>query len=467
MFTLADVFSAAHLPPPFGSETIKLRSAHFDSRNVGDGMLFVAMPGNRVDGNDYIRDAFSRGATAVLAERLEPTCRNSRQIIVSNALQTFRSLAHRIRERSSATVIGITGSNGKTSTKQALSAALNAHAPTLATDRSENADVGVPTTISRLSAEHRFAVVEMGAQVQGEIASHCRIAHPDMGVITNLSGAHIGEFGSMAAIVKAKSELIEALPATATTILPHEGPGVSDLRSSAPGRIVTFGRQSSADVKVSLSLTSTGSSVTIAIQNSELSVDVPGIAGPVDLAFGAAMAVTVALGLDPETSTRGLHAFKPAVHRMALRPTSRGITILDDSYNANAASMIEALRVLKQIPTRGQRFAVLGDMLELGPMSDREHRNIGRIAAKSDGLIAIGQMAELYAQGAIEAGMPTAKIHTFMPRTSKARHLVLARDRLEGFLQTNLKPGDTVLLKASNGIGLSHVADSLATADEY
>ena len=462
MFTLADVLAAARQSQAAGSEKITLHGAHFDSRKISAGMLFVAMRGNRVDGNDYIHDAFARGAAAVLAERLDPNFSTSRQIIVSNALQTFQDLAHCIRERSSATVIGITGSNGKTSTKQALAAALNAHAPTLATDRSENTDVGVPTTISRLHPNHQFAVIEMGAQIRGEISSYCQITHPNIAVITNLSTAHIGEFGSMENIVKAKSELIDGLRGDGPTILPHSGPSIDRLRKLAPGRVVTFGREAEADVSVALSLKSTGSTVAITAGSHDSTIEAKGIAGPVDLAFGAAIAVTLALELPIEDSVSGLQAFQPAAHRMALRSNANGITIIDDSYNANTASMTEALRVLHELPVTGRKFAVLGDMLELGSSTHVEHRKIGHAASEVDTLLTIGQMAELFAQGAIQAGMPRQNVHVLATQTLDADELSEARKQLKQLLDALLKPGDAVLLKASNGIGLSHVSDSLA-----
>ena len=462
MFTLADVFAAADQPSTAEAQSVTLRGAHYDSRKIGTGMLFVAMPGAQVDGNDFIRDAFARGASAVLAERLDPTSNPSRQIIVPHSIQTFQNLAHQIRSRSSAKVIGVTGSNGKTSTKQALAAALSVHGLTLATDRSENTDVGVPTTLSRLCPDHRFAVIEMGAQVRGEIASYCQIAHPNIAVITNLSSAHIGEFGSMENIVKAKSELIDALPDGGPTVLPHSDPSTAYLQKLSSGRVVTFGRESEADVSVALALTSTGSTVVITAGSYESTIEARGIAGPIDLAFGAAIAVTVALELPVEQSVCGLRAFQPAAHRMALRSSKTGAVIIDDTYNANTASMTEALRILQKLPVKGRKFAVLGDMLELGSSTKSAHLQIGHIAAQADTLVTIGQLAELLAQGAIQAGMPSQHVHVLTTKTLETRELADTRNQLEHLLDVHLKPGDAILLKASKGIGLSKVADALA-----
>ena len=466
MFTLADVLAAGEQPTTREAHSVSLRGAHYDSRKVGPGMLFVAMPGAQVDGNDFIDDAFTRGASAVLAERPDPTSNISRQVIVPSSIQVFQRLARHIRAQSSAEIIGVTGSNGKTSTKQALFAALSAHGSTLATDRSENTDVGVPTTLSRLHPDHQFAVIEMGAQIQGEISSYCQIADPNIAVITNLSAAHIGEFGSMENIVKAKSELIEGILNSGPTILPHSGPSIDHLRTLAPGRVVSFGREAEADVSVGLSRTSTGSTVTIEAGSHNSTIEAKGIAGPVDLAFGAAIAVTLALELPIEESVSGLRAFQPAPHRMALRSSASGIIVLDDSYNANTASMTEALRMLKELPVKGRKYAVLGDMLELGPTTHTEHRKIGHRAAAVDALFAIGQMADLFAQGAIQAGMSSHKIHVLATETLSSEDLGEARKQLKQLLDALVKPGDAILLKASNGIGLSEVSDAIAIGSD-
>ena len=306
----------------------------------------------------------------------------------------------------------------------------------------------------------------MGAQVQGEISSYCQIAHPNIAVITNLSAAHIGEFGSMENIVKAKSELIEGILNSGPTILPHSGPSIDHLRTLAPGRVVSFGREAEADVSVGLSLTSTGSTVTIATGSHNSTIEAKGIAGPVDLAFGAAIAVTLALELPIEESVSGLRAFQPAPHRMALRSSTSGIIVLDDSYNANTASMTEALRMLKELPVKGRKYAVLGDMLELGPTTHTEHRKIGHRAAAVDALFAIGQMADLFAQGAIQAGMSSHKIHVLATETLDSEDLGEARKQLKQLLDALVKPGDAILLKASNGIGLSEVSDAIAIGSD-
>ena len=230
MFTLADVATAADQPVPRGADDLAMAAAHFDSRRIQPGMLFVALPGARVDGHDFIGDAFARGAGAVLCARPYPDQPLDRQVVTAEPQAAFERLASALRARSSATFVGVTGSNGKTTTKEALAAALGAAGPTLATERSENAEVGVPATLSRLTPAHRYAVVEIGAQVVGEIAHYCSYAKPDVGVITSIAGAHLGLFGSMEAIATAKGELFEALPEHGPAIVNADDPWSDELR---------------------------------------------------------------------------------------------------------------------------------------------------------------------------------------------------------------------------------------------
>ena len=461
MFKLSDVYAAAARPFPPGTPNPDIPAAHFDSRRIQPGMLFVALPGARVDGNDYIGHALRNGAAATLGSRVDPEHPAWRQVSAPDALDAFQQLARGLRNRSQATFIGVTGSNGKTSTKQALAAALGGHGLTLSTDRSENTDVGVPTTLSRLLPDHRFAVIEMGAQVRGEIESYCRVAAPDAAVITSISGAHIGLFGSIENIVRAKSELLAALPDNAPAVLPADSRWLPQLRARAPGPVLTFGRDPTADIVVSASLTLDGTTVSLNTSRGPGHGHAPGIAGPIDLIFGAAAATVLALGLDLQPALEALQTFQPAPHRMTLRRTPAGATLLDDTYNANAASMLAALDTLAQLPVEGRRIAVLGDMLELGDESPHDHIRVGRAAAGADILIAIGQDASGIAEGAQQAGLPGERIVLLSATLEDTDSLSAARESLENHLRNILEPTDAVLLKASNGIGLGPIADVL------
>ena len=462
MFKLSDVYAAAGQPFPPETPDPDIPAAHFDSRRIQPGMLFVALPGARVDGNDYLGDALNRGAAATLGSRVDAEHPPWRQVTAPDALAAFQQLARGLRDRSRATFVGVTGSNGKTSTKQALAAALGGHGLTLATDRSENTDVGVPTTLSRLRPDHRFAVIEMGAQIRGEIESYCRVAAPDAAVITSISGAHIGLFGSIENIVQAKSELLTALPNDAPAVLPADSRWLPRLRGLAPGPVLTFGRDPAANVRVDGEVTLDGTTVSLETPSGLGQVHASGIAGPIDLVFGAAAATVQALGLDLQPAFDALHSFQPAPHRMTLRRTPAGATLLDDTYNANAASMLAALDTLGRLPVEGRRIAVLGDMLELGDESPRDHHRVGQAAATADILLAIGQDAADLARGARESGLPDERLVLLSATLDDTDSLNAARESLERYLRDTLHPEDAVLLKASNGLGLGPIADALS-----
>ncbi len=464
MFTLADVAIAAEQPTPPGADELAMPAAHFDSRRIEPGMLFVALPGERVDGHDYIGDAFSRGAAAVLCARADSAQPLSRQIVAAEPLAAFERLGGALRSRSPATVIGITGSNGKTTTKEALAAALSAVGPTLATERSENAEVGVPTTLSRFAPAHRYAVVEIGAQITGEIAHYCGFARPDIGVITSIAGAHLGLFGSMEAIAAAKGELFEALPATGPAIVNADDPWTGTLRRRAPGQVVSFGRSDEADVRVGATLLADPPGTRVRIDTASFSdaIDVAGAAGAIDLAFGAAFAATQALGVDPAAACRGLRAFQPPPHRMRLDPLPGGGLLLDDTYNANASSMKVALDALRAVNVPGRRIAVLGDMFELGSHGPAAHEQVGRDAAGVDRLLCVGALAAHIASGARAAGLHAVDL--IPADTEDAASIAAAGEAASAWLRHEVAAGDAVLLKASNGMGFAGLAASVLKA---
>ena len=471
MFTLADVYVAAGQTPVPEAASLTIEAAHYDSRRIRPGMLFVALPGARVDGNDFISNAFAAGAVAALCGRPDPQSPSDRQVVTGDALRAFQRLAGDLRSRSNAAFVAVTGSNGKTTTKQAIAAALGAAGRTLATERSENTDIGVPTTLSRLRAEHRFAVIEMGAQVRGEIASYCAYARPDAGTITNIAGAHLEYFQSIEAVAEAKSELLAALPAGAPVVLNADDPWTPWLRARAHGPVTTFGQSPGAQIRVAASPLPDppGTRVDLAAGDQRLRVDVPGVAGAMDLCFGAALAVAVGLGLDPATAVEGLRAFEPAPHRMQVARLPGGAVLIDDSYNANGASVGLALETLRAFPASGRRLAVLGDMLELGDHAPDEHREAGRRASFVDLLICVGSLARHLRDGAVEAGLPPDRVQLIDADVDNPEAVRAACQAVTAALQEALRPGDLVLLKASNGMGFAAIAEALASgarADE-
>ncbi len=467
MFTLADVLKAAGQTPTSGSAEIMLTSAHYDSRRIEPGMLFVAMPGARVDGNDFIGAAFAAGAVATLCGRADPAVEGARQVVTDDALGAFQALARELRSRSDATVVGVTGSNGKTTTKQAIGAALGAAAPTLATDRSENTDVGVPTTLSRLAPGDQFAVIEMGAQTAGEIAAYCEYTAPNAGVITNIAGAHLGLFGSIEAVADAKAELLAALPDGSPVVLHADDAWTPWMRARARGPVMTFGKGAEADVRVAshFDLETAGTRMDLTVEEQAFQVRAVGVLSAVDLAFGAALATALALGVDPATAIEGLGDFEAAPHRLQLLRSPGGAFVLDDSYNANAASVAIALAALRELPVTGRRIAVLGDMLELGDFTEREHREVGAQAAFVDRLICVGTSAVDVRIGALDRGLTTDRVQVFDFDPDDDAALAATLDAVASALRTSLRPEDAVLLKASNGMRFWEIADALVATN--
>ena len=324
----------------------------------------------------------------------------------------------------------------------------------------------MPATLSRLTPAHRYAVVEIGAQVVGEIARYCSYAKPDVGVITSIAGAHLGLFGSMEAIATAKGELFEALPENGPAIVNADDPWSEALRHRAPGPVVSFGRSDAADVRVDGELLADppGTRVRITAGSFTGSVDVPGTAGAIDLAFGAAIATTQALGVDPATACHGLRDFRPAPHRLRLQALPGGGLLLDDTYNANASSMKVALDTLRAVSSPGRRIAVLGDMFELGSFAPAAHRQVGRDAAAVDRLVCVGALATEIAAGARAAGLQAVDL--IPADTENAASIAAAVDAAAAWLRQELAAGDAVLLKASNGMGFARLAEAVAEAPQ-
>ena len=452
MFTLADVAVAAGHPLSPTADSLVMSAAHFDSRRINPDMLFVALPGAHVDGHNYIADAFRRGASAVLCARPDPEHPLGLQIVARNPQLAFERLARTLRSRCHATVIGITGSNGKTTTKEALAATLRTVGSTLATDRSENAEVGVPATLSKLAPSHRYAVVEIGAQVSGEISRYCAYTRPDAAIITSIAGAHLGLFGSIEAIAAAKAELLDALPVDGPAVLNADDPWTNKLRRRIRGPITTFGRSDGADVHLHkvFQTNPPGTRVHINAGSFSTTIDAPGTAGAVDLAFGAAFALARSLGISPEDACRGLAHFHAPSHRMRLTPRPGGGLLLDDTYNANVSSMTVALAALRDAKVPGRRIAVLGDMFELGEYGPSEHEAVGHKTAFLDRLLCVGSLAQHVAAGARAAGLKEVDLISADTRCEAS--ITSAVMAAGNWIESEVRHGDAVLLKASNGM---------------
>ncbi|AUH44726.1 UDP-N-acetylmuramoyl-tripeptide--D-alanyl-D-alanine ligase [Streptomyces sp. CMB-StM0423] len=419
--------------------------AVLDGRQAEPGGLFVAVAGERVDGHDYAGQAGRAGVVAVLGSRPTPLP----TVVVEDVQAALQRLAAHVvaRLRRGLTVFGLTGSQGKTGTKDLLAAVLSGTAPTTATIGSLNNELGVPLTMLRADLGTRFLVLEMGARRIGDIAALTGLVAPDVAVVLNVGQAHLGEFGSRGAIATAKGELVQGLAPGGTAVLNADDPRVVAMRALTDGPVLTFGRAEHADVRVlDLVLDASGRpSFTLRTADASARVALPLVGAHQAVNASAAAAAGLAAGVPLDVAAQGLATASLSKWRMELRDLPGGVTLLNDSYNANPDSVRAALDALSAIEG-GRRIAVLGEMLELGEESRAAHRAVGAYAAsRADLVLAVGEAARPIADGAGERAVALAGN-------------AAAVDWLRG----NLAAGDVVLVKASRGAGLDEVAAALA-----
>lgn len=414
-----------------------------DSRECGPGSLYVARVGEHADGHDFVAAAAERGAVAALTSRVVPglPC-----VVVDDVQTAFGRLARGVLDRApDLHVVAITGSSGKTSTKDLLASVLAAHGETVAPRNSLNGEIGVPLTVCRVTPTTRYLVAEMGARGLGHIAYLTTIAPPDVAVVLNVGTAHVGEFGSRENIAVAKGELPESLSPDGLAILNADDPLVAAMRFRTSARVQFVGLSPEADVRaIDVELSELGQpSFTIVTKAGERRVAL-GLNGAHHV--GNALAVAAAcleLGLSLDDVVAGLEAARPLSRwRMEVTERPDGVIVVNDAYNANPESMRAALDTLAAMQATGRRWAVLGEMLELGPESSAQHAGVGAYAARLgiDRIVAVGEGARSYGAG------------DWVPDTEAAH----------AFLVDRLQAGDVVLLKSSRDSGLRWLGDRLA-----
>ncbi len=430
-----------------------IRAAAVDSRRVRPGNLFIALPGERTDGHEHLAEAVANGAAAVLISRPglpAPALRDVTVVRVARPVDALGAIAAGWRARFEPRTVGITGSIAKTSTKEAVAAVLATRYRTLWSEGNENNEIGLPLTVLRLDRSIEALVLEMGMYVGGEIADLARIARPQVGVVTAVEPVHLSRIGSIEAIERAKAELVEALPAGGTAILNADDERVARMAGRTAARVLTYGFAPSAEVTAEAvePVGTAGMRFVLRTPAGRRAIALPGLGRHAVQNALAAAAVGGVLGLDLDEIAAGLAVPLRAAHRGELVRLGE-VTIVDDSYNAAPASMRAALAVLADLP--GRRVAVLGEMLELGEGHDAGHREVGRrAAAVADLLVVVGRGARPIAEGARAAGLAGARIVEVADRQAA----------LEA-LRPRLAPGDVVLVKASNGIGLDRLVDDL------
>src|SRR5690349_3415740 len=470
MLTLADALEALTNVRPIATTVIT--EAVIDSRQVIPGSLFVAIPGENADGHDFIAEAFRRGASFALIQRdvstsvrmldlrailanatlprdalVAPLC-----LRVENTVTALQQIARYWRRKLDLRVVGITGSVGKSTTKEMVSEVLSTRYRTLKSPGNLNNEIGLPLTILRLSAGHERAVFEMGFYVPGEIAFLCDIALPQIGIVTNIGTVHAERAGSQEAIARGKAELVQSLPPApeGVAILNFDDPWVRQMEEKTKAHVFFYGlsREANlwADNVVGLGLE--GIRFRLHYQWETLHVRIPLIGRhSVRAAFSAA-AVGLVEGMNWQEILEGLNQGHTQLRLAAVR-SQTGALLLDDTYNASPESMLAALNLLDEL--EGRKVAVLGDMLELGPYERGGHEMVGlRAAQVATILLTLGERAHQIAEAARRAGMKKSSVLEFNEF-----------EPLMDWLRSNLTKEDAVLIKGSHGLRMDRIASML------
>jgi UDP-N-acetylmuramoyl-tripeptide--D-alanyl-D-alanine ligase len=434
-------------------DDVEVRSVSTDSRDAPAGSLFVALVGERADGHRYLTDAFAAGAAAaIVSEAVEG---DGPLVRVASTSEALLRLAADERRTMDPTVVGITGANGKTSTKDLAGAVAATRARTHVSPASFNNEVGLPLTILGAPEDTEVLVAEMGARRAGDVKLLAGIARPDVVVVTNVGVAHMEIFGSWASIVDASAEPVDALDADGVAILNADDAVAAGFAERAPGKVVTFGTRSRADVRaegVTLGRDGRASFRLVADGDAaDVTLAVPG-EHMVSNALAAA-AVGRELGVPLDAAASALGRGTVSRWRMETFTTSSGVRVVNDAYNANPESTAAALRTARWIAGDARLIAVLGEMAELGPISVEEHDRVGELAARIrvDRLVAVGEAARVIARAAIREGMDPDDVVT-----------VRGPDEAIEDVTAAARPGDVVLCKGSRVAGLERVAEAIA-----
>lgn len=474
--TLLDVWQALGVPagsfPAGNVASIPLSAVVIDSRQAVPGCLFLALPGEHTDGHNFVAHAFSRGAVAALVNRpvegdfptfdtrqavgelpvhlVGPIC-----LLVDDVQRALQQIAAAWRGQFTPRVVGVTGSVGKTTSKEIITAVLATRYDTLKSPGNLNNEIGLPLTVLHLEKHHERLVLEMGMYDVGEIAQLCRIARPHVGVITNVGPVHLERLGSLDRIAQAKAELVQALPPEGVAVLNADDPVVSEMATLTPARVFRYGLTPDADLWADNIVGEglEGIRCRLHYQGDVVHVRVPLLGRHSAHTILRAAAVGLIEGLSWEEIVAGLQNVDAQLRLVVVRGIN-GATVLDDTYNASPESALAALNLLADLPVgTGRRIAVLGDMLELGSYEEEGHRIVGvRTADVADLLMTVGQRARRIAEEAIASGLPASRVLA-MDDSGAA----LAR------LRAMLGPGDIVLVKGSRASHMDEIASALST----
>ncbi|RTZ96579.1 MAG: UDP-N-acetylmuramoyl-tripeptide--D-alanyl-D-alanine ligase [Deltaproteobacteria bacterium] len=454
--SVTDVLAATGGTLLSGNESAVFDSVEIDSRTFPPGALFVAIRGENHDGHAFLAEVIRQGARGVLVDDETITRKSAFQsvavetacIAVSDTTRALGDLAAYQRRQADIRVVAITGSNGKTTTRCMTAAVFGRRFNTLASPGNFNNEIGLPLTLFRLKPRHQWAVVELGMNHFNEIRRLSAICRPDIGIITTIAPCHLAGVGSIEGVVKAKSELLENIRSGGTVILNRDDPHLARLGARAAMDVLFFGESEKADIRArSIRETPGGIDFVLELPGSRTPVRLPAVGRFMVVNALAAAAAGYLAGISGEEIGEGLSRYRPESGRLTIVETDRGVTIIDDTYNANPASMAAAIDTLVNLAGRKRSILVMGDMLELGKESGQLHRATGELAGRSgiSRIYITGTHADDVAAGARSGGLKKNRIIT---GETKA---VIAD------LKNLLQAGDFLLVKGSRGSAMERV----------
>lgn len=441
-----------------GAEQMAITGIATDSRQVGSGEIFFALAGDKFDGHDYVEQTFAQGAAAAVVSRLDRNKMYGDQeglILVTDTIQALQDLAGAWRKKFDLPLIAITGSVGKTTTRDILSAILSTRWPTLTTQANYNNEIGLPLTLLRLGSEHQAAVVELAMRGSGEIRRLTQITQPTAAIITNVEQVHLETLGSLENIAQAKCEILESIRDFA--VINGDDPCLAEAAADYTCPRYTFGYNESCDFRL----------LKVGLRNQKLNIRARLKQAEADFEFAiparqlagnvlAAIAVAYLYGFRVEEINRGLSQYRPTGNRLNITDLDQGGILINDTYNANPVSMVAALEVGREI-AEGNRFvAILGDMYELGDYEEKGHRKVGAKAAQLgvDLLVTIGAKGRLISEEARKCGLSLGSIYHFPVKEDSVL-----------FIRSQISKRDTVLFKASRGMQLETLIDDWLRPD--
>lgn len=431
-----------------------------DSRTIGEGELFIALKGTHFDGHHFAMDALKKRAGGILIEedkagdiRLNDH-RSKTIIVVKDTLSALGDIAHEWRCKHHTPIMGLTGSNGKTTTKEMIAACLETTFPILKTEGNLNNLIGVPLTLLRLTEKERIVVLEMGMNMPGEIRRLTEIVEPDVGLITNIQKAHLEGMKNLETLKEEKGELFRRMRKNGTILVNQDDPLVVDLARPYPGQKITFGVERYAEVmarEVQLR-GGEGTSFTLLMEGEAVEIHLRVLGRHFVSNALSAIATACLFGIEIKQVKEALERFRPFPMRMEVIPLKDGGNLINDAYNANPHSVELALETLSEVKRGGRAFAVLGDMLELGDFSQEAHEQIGKKVSKLsiDFLLVLGDKAPLIVESAIRYGFPEERTRVL---ENHSEAISILRQMIQG--------GDWILVKGSRKMAMEKIVEGL------